>query len=94
MSWSKIVVLIFPGQDGIIEKASPVPLPHALPVAKIQNQKLVRSANLHKEVKKQETNLASPKWPRVPKLDVSFRPWGRMKAENASWKCQTRSTIV
>ncbi|KAL2278252.1 hypothetical protein FJTKL_14528 [Diaporthe vaccinii] len=77
-----------PGHSG------PVPLPHALPVAEIQNQKLVRSANLHKEVKKQETNLASPKWPRVPKLDVSFRPWGRMKAENASWKCQTRSTIL
>lgn len=36
---SKIVVLIFPGQDGISEKASPVLLPHALPLAKSQNQK-------------------------------------------------------
>lgn len=39
-SWSKIVVPISPGQDGIKE-ASPVPLPHALPLAKSSKSKIL-----------------------------------------------------
>lgn len=67
MSWSKIVVPIFPGQDSINE-ASPVPPPLA-PLG-VENFKVkigeIGQPPLRSE--EAETNLASPKWPRVPNL--------------------------
>lgn len=36
MSWSKIVVLIFPGQDGINEKRAPSPFPMLSPWQKFK----------------------------------------------------------